>query len=85
MPQRWQNYAKDLLMLQVNEIKKWAKKYGISIKKSENGLYVWFEEKENTSEPASLNEVVTSIFNKITSNKFVEHQKNYKRQQNFFT
>lgn len=70
-------------MFQVNEIKKWAKNHGISVKKSEE-LYIWFEEKnkEKTSEPTTIDQVAKEIFNKITDNKFIDHQKNYK-QENF--
>lgn len=68
-------------MFQVNEIKKWAKTHGVSVKKIED-LYVWFEDKnkEKTSEPATIDQVVKEIFNKITNNKFLDHQKKYKQE-----
>jgi hypothetical protein len=65
-------------MFQVNEIKKWANEHGITIKKSGDG-YVWFEKENPTnSNVCSIGVVAKEIFNKITNNKFVEHQKNYK-------
>lgn len=69
-------------MFKVSEIKKWAKNHGISIKKTEKDSYVWFEDekKDEVSEPAELSQIVKSIFNKISGNKFIEHQKNYKPQ-----
>jgi len=66
-------------MFQVNEVKKWAKSHGFSVKKKDEG-YVWFEEnnKEIVSEPMEIGDLVTEVFNKITNNKFIEHQKAYK-------
>jgi hypothetical protein len=61
----------------VNEIKSWAKKHGITLKKNGEG-YVWTEGVDFTGSPESLDNVVISIFNKITSNKFVDHQKNHR-------
>lgn len=69
-------------MFQVNEIKKWAKNHGISVKKSDD-FYVWFEEKNKkiTSEPATIDQVAKEIFNKITDNKFIEHQNKYRQEK----
>lgn len=61
----------------VNEIKSWAKKHGLSLKKQGDG-YVWAKEGEDfKSRPEDLDGVVKSIFNEITSDKFVEHQRKY--------
>jgi hypothetical protein len=63
----------------VSEIKSWAKSHGILLKKQGEG-YVWFEEgKESFGNPKALDEVVILIFNKITDNKFIEHQKKYNK------
>ena len=67
-------------MYKVNEIKSWAKQHGFVVKKKDEG-YVWFEEKEKLSEehmPKEIELIVIEIFNKITDNKFLDHQKNYK-------
>ena len=62
-------------MFKVNEIKSWAKKHGISVKKKGDG-YVWFEEEGGVeSDPSPLETVVFSIYNKITDGKYVEYQK----------
>lgn len=62
----------------VNEIKSWAKNHGISLKKHGDG-YVWAEDGGDfAGKPEPLDNVVTSIFNKITLNKFLDHQRNYR-------
>ena len=63
-------------MFKVNEIKGWAKKHGMTVKKHDEG-YVWFKEGEDPSLPDHLEHVVRDIFNKITEDKFVEYQKKY--------
>lgn len=58
------------------EIKKWASNHGLSPKKkSKENVYVW-EEKEYQS----LDCLVTALFNQISNNKWIEHQKNYKHE-----
>ena len=64
-------------MFKVNEIKSWAKKHGITVKKHGEG-YVWFAEGENPSSPQPIEYAVTEIFNKITGDRFVEYQRNYR-------
>jgi len=66
----------------VNEIKSWAKKHGIAFKKQGEG-YVWAKEGSLFGHPENLDGAVKSIFNEITSGKFVEHQKNYKSNDQF--
>ena len=67
----------------VNEIKSWAKKHGITFKKQGEG-YVWAKEDSDLfGHPEDLDGAVKSIFNEITSGKFVEHQKNYKSNDQF--
>jgi hypothetical protein len=65
------------LTFKVNEIKSWAKEHGVTVKKQDEG-YVWFAEGEEPSSPETIDDIAKSIFNKITHDKFVEHQKNYK-------
>jgi hypothetical protein len=64
-------------MFKVNEIKSWAKKHGITVKKQDDG-YVWFAEGFEPTKPEDLDSVAKAIFNKITDNKYLEHQKNYR-------
>ena len=64
------------MTFKVNEIKGWAKKHGVTVKKHDEG-YVWFVEGEEPSDPKSIDDVVRSIFNKITHDRFVEYQKDY--------
>jgi hypothetical protein len=63
-------------MFKVNEIKSWAKKFGITVKKQGEG-YVWFKEDLEAGVPTSLDELVTGVYNHITDNKFLDHQKKY--------
>lgn len=60
------------MMFKINEIKAWAKKHDITIKKQDEG-FVWNEDQN----PLPLENVVKNIFNKITDNKYKEHQQNY--------
>jgi hypothetical protein len=64
------------LTFKVNEIKGWAEKHGVTVKRQDGG-YVWFAEGEEPSDPESMDDVVRSIFNKITQDRFVEYQKDY--------
>lgn len=63
-------------MFRVNEIKSWAKKRGVVVKKQGEG-YVWFAEGDPPSEPKTIEEVAKEIFNRTTDCKFVEYQKNH--------
>jgi hypothetical protein len=64
-------------MFQIGEIKKWAKTYGITVKKQDDG-YIWFKDKETPTNPEPLADVVRSVFNEVTDNKFIQHQSSYK-------
>lgn len=55
------------------EIKKWAKSNNLEPKKT--GSEYIFEEKTYKD----LDSLVTTLFNKITENKWVEHQNNYEK------
>ncbi len=61
----------------VNEIKKWAKSRGYTVKKDGEG-YVWWGDGMEAGEPASIDEVATAIFNRITDDRFVEHQREFR-------
>jgi hypothetical protein len=63
-------------MFKVNEIKSWAKKHGIVVKKQDEG-YVWFKEGDDPTVPRPIESVVKDIFNRITDDRFVEHQNDY--------
>jgi hypothetical protein len=63
--------------MNINEIKSWAKSRGFTVKKSGEG-YVWFGEGAEASDPASIEDVALSIFNRITDNRFVDYQKAYR-------
>lgn len=65
-------------MFNVSEIKSWAKNHGFVVKKQADG-YVWSNSDSSSENPESIDFVAISIFNKITNNKFLEHQKNYKK------
>jgi len=63
-------------MFKVNEIKQWAKKQGITIKKQGEG-YVWFKDEARCDVPKDISEAVKDIYNHMTDNKYLEYQKNY--------
>jgi hypothetical protein len=62
----------------INEIKSWAKKFGISFKRS-GEVFVWHLENEenNKKEFSDIEDAVKSIFNHISNNKWVEHQEGF--------
>lgn len=63
--------------MNINEVKSWAKKYGFAVKKRDEG-YVWSGEGVEESDPLPIDEVARDIFNRITNDKFVEHQRNFR-------
>lgn len=63
-------------MFNINEVKSWAKKHGFIVKKQGEG-YVWSSVDLPPGDPEDIGEVAKKIFNKITDDKFVDHQKNY--------
>lgn len=64
-------------MFKVNEIKSWAKKGEITLKKQGDG-YVWYHKGATPSEPTAIEEAVKGIFNHMTGDKYIEHQKAYR-------
>lgn len=67
----------------ISEIKKWAKNKGYSvIKDKENGKYYWAKLDSNLPDASgvavSVSKLATAIFNHITDNKWLDHQKNYR-------
>lgn len=55
------------------EIKKWAKSNGLEPKKT-GGEYTWEGNTYN-----DLDSLVFSLYNKLTNNKWLDHQKNYEK------
>lgn len=64
-------------MFKVNEIKSWAGKHGISVKKQGDG-YVWMKEGVEPGVPSPIEDVALQIFNQITDFKYVDHQKSFR-------
>lgn len=71
-------------MFKITEIKSWAKKWGYTIVKekddSVNGAsYYWAKDDDPnaTGVALSVSKVATAIFNHITENKWLEHQKQF--------
>ena len=62
--------------MNINEVNRWAKSKGLSVKKQDEG-YVWFGEGVEAGVPTSIEEVTKAIFNRATNDKFVEYQKAY--------
>lgn len=63
--------------MNVNEIKSWAKARGFTVKKSGEG-YVWSGGGLDAGEPASIEEVATAIFNRMTGDRFVKYQEEFR-------
>lgn len=55
------------------EIKKWAKDRGLEPKKIKGGGYEWEGQHYD-----DIKDLVTDLWNKITNNKWVEYQKEYR-------
>ena len=71
-------------MFKITEIKTWAKRWGYSIIKekddSVNGAsYYWCKNDDPnvTGVALSVSKVALAIFNNMTNDKYVEHQKQY--------
>jgi hypothetical protein len=65
------------------EIKTWAKKCGYeTLKDKEDNQYYWAKLDSNhpngSGVSGSVSKLATAIFNHMTDNKWVEHQKQYK-------
>lgn len=65
------------------EIKSWAKERGYEAKKCSEG-YSWnlISNPETSGNSPSVSKLARDIFNNMTHNKFIEHQKNYKENFN---
>jgi hypothetical protein len=75
-------------MFKITEVKSWAKTWGYSILKEKddsiNGAsYYWSKNDDPnvTGVALSVSKVATAIFNHITENKFLDHQKTYLEKQ----
>ena len=71
-------------MFKITEIKSWAKTWGYSIIKEKddslNGAsYYWCKNDDPniTGVSFSVSKVATDIFNNLTENKWLDHQKTY--------
>jgi len=71
-------------MFKITEVKSWAKRWGYSIIKekdeSENGAtYYWSKDDDVsvTGMATSVSKVAREIYNHMTDNKWLEHQKTY--------
>lgn len=71
-------------MFKITEIKSWAKTWGYSIIKEKddsiNGAsYYWCknDDPNATGVALSVSKVATAIYNHMTNDKYVEHQKQY--------
>jgi hypothetical protein len=72
-------------MFKITEVKSWAKTWGYSILKEKddsiNGAsYYWMKNDDpNVSGvELSVSKVATAIYNNISNNKWIEHQKNFR-------
>jgi len=63
------------------EVSKWAKDHGYKISRKEQKFYWTNTTTEDSGECYSLEDLTKSVFNKITNDKWVDHQKNYEKKQ----
>ena len=77
-----------LIMFKITEVKSWAKTWGYSILKEKddsiNGAsYYWMKNDDPNASGVelSVSKVAKEIFNNITDNKFVDHQKEFLEKQ----
>jgi hypothetical protein len=75
-------------MFKITEVKSWAKTWGYSILKEKddsiNGAsYYWMKNDDPNASGVelSVSKVAKAIFNNITDNKFVDHQKEFLEKQ----
>jgi hypothetical protein len=75
-------------MFKITEIKSWAKRWGYSIIKEKddsiNGAsYYWSKDDDinATGVALSVSKVALAIYNHMTNDKYVEHQKQHKENQ----
>lgn len=71
-------------MFKITEIKSWAKTWGYSIHKEKdntiNGASYYWMKNDDTSVcgvELSVSKVATAIFNHLTDNRWIEHQKQF--------
>lgn len=68
----------------ISEVKKWAKGLGYhAVKDKDDGKYYWSKSDSNTVDSSgvapSVSKLAKAIFNHITDNKWVDHQKEYNK------
>jgi len=75
-------------MFKITEVKSWAKSCGYSIIKekddSVNGAsYYWCKDSDPTATGVALSvsKVATAIYNHMTNDKWLDHQKEYQKNQ----
>lgn len=71
-------------MFKITEVKKWAKEKGYSVLKEKddsiNGAsYYWMKDNnpEISGVELSVSKLATAIFNNLSENKWIEHQKQF--------
>jgi len=76
-------------MFKITEVKSWAKTWGYSILKEKddsiNGAsYYWIKNDDPnvTGVALSVSKVTIAIYNHMTNDKYVEHQKQYQENKN---
>jgi hypothetical protein len=76
-------------MFKITEIKSWAKAWGYTIIKEKddsiNGASYYWSKNDDTSVSGvslSVSKVATAIFNHMSNNKWLDHQKEYQENNN---
>jgi hypothetical protein len=63
------------------EVSKWSKSHGYKISRKEEKFYSTNINTSEVQECCSLEELVKFVFNQMSKNQWVEHQKNYEKQK----
>jgi len=64
--------------MNITELKKWAKSHNFTVKNKDGGYEIKHNETEVCDFAENAQKLAIIVFNKITDNKFVEHQRNFK-------
>lgn len=66
--------------MNITELKKWAKNHNFVVKNKNGGYEFKHNDEEEFGFAENAQKLSILIFNKITNDRFVEHQKNFKKE-----
>ena len=66
--------------MNITELKKWAKSHDFTVKNKDGGYEFRKNDEEKYEFAENAQKLSILIFNRITNNRFVEHQNNFKKE-----